>query len=311
MRYVEAKKDQSPHHPAVTARPARVTFLGSGTSHGVPMIGCSCATCHSNDPHDRRLRPSVYLQVANGPSLLVDTSTDLRQQAITHQVALGVDAILFTHSHADHVMGLDEVRRFNMLQRSSIPAYADERTATDLAADVLRYSDPPAEQGGGIPQISLSQIDGPFTVQSIRITPIQIFHGPRPILGFRFGNFAYLDGLQSDPGRLIRLARRSRRPRSRRAASSSASNALHRGGSGASGRSGGNPRQTFLTHICHDLPHAATNASLPAGVELAVRRLDIRYCRGGGRADLTVVCTQEPHHRPAPIGIGPDHARGG
>lgn len=264
----------------MTARPARVTFLGSGTSHGVPMIGCSCATCHSNDPHDRRLRPSVYLQVANGPSLLVDTSTDLRQQAITHQVAR-VDAILFTHSHADHVMGLDEVRRFNMLQRSSIPAYADERTATDLRRMFSYIFDPPAEQGGGIPQISLSQIDGPFTVQSIRITPIQIFHGPRPILGFRFGNFAYLTDCNRIPDAsfdllgdldVLVLDALRHRPHPTHFTVAEAVRVVDRV----------KPRQTFLTHICHDLPHAATNASLPAGVELAYDGLTFDIAVEGG-----------------------------
>ena len=91
--------------------PARVTFLGTGTSHGVPMIGCRCAVCRSDDPRDRRLRPSVHVAVEGGPALLIDTSTDLRQQALTHDITQ-VDAVLFTHSHADHVMGLDEMRRF-------------------------------------------------------------------------------------------------------------------------------------------------------------------------------------------------------
>src|SRR6188474_1707361 len=89
---------------------ARVTVLGSGTSHGVPMIGCTCAVCQSADPRDRRTRPSIFVDVADGPKILVDTSTDLRQQALTHGVT-HVDAILFTHSHADHVMGLDDSRR--------------------------------------------------------------------------------------------------------------------------------------------------------------------------------------------------------
>ena len=111
--------------------PARVIVLGSGTSHGVPMIGCTCAVCRSTDPRDRRSRPSIYVEVKDGPAILVDTSTDLRQQALTHGVTR-VDAILFTHSHADHIMGLDDVRRFNVMQSGAIPAYADARTSADL-----------------------------------------------------------------------------------------------------------------------------------------------------------------------------------
>src|SRR6187402_3160238 len=110
---------------------ANVTFLGSGTSHGVPMIGCTCAVCRSTDPRDRRSRPSVHVAVENGPAILIDTSTDLRHQALANSVTR-VDAILFTHSHADHIMGLDDVRRFNVMLGGEIPAYADERTAEDL-----------------------------------------------------------------------------------------------------------------------------------------------------------------------------------
>src|SRR5690349_6432609 len=107
---------------------ARVTVLGSGTSHGVPMIGCTCAVCASSDPRDKRTRPSIYVDVADGPKILVDTSTDLRLQALAHDVRR-VDAILFTHSHADHIMGLDEVRRFNAMMGGAMPMFADERTA--------------------------------------------------------------------------------------------------------------------------------------------------------------------------------------
>ena len=97
---------------------ARVTFLGTGTSHGVPMIGCACAVCTSDDPRDDRMRPSIYIELPD-LAVLVDTATDLRRQALRFRLPR-VDAILFTHSHADHVMGLDEVRRYNTLQDGSI-----------------------------------------------------------------------------------------------------------------------------------------------------------------------------------------------
>jgi len=246
---------------------ARVTILGSGTSHGVPMIGCTCAVCQSADPRDRRTRPSIHVAIEGGPSILVDTSTDLRQQALANGIT-SVDAILFTHSHADHVMGLDDVRRFNVMRKGPIPAYADERTATDLRRAFSYVFAPPAEQGGGIPQISLSTIDGRFNVGTADVEPVPIFHGSRPILGFRFGSLAYLTDCSRlsdaawplvDGVDILILDALRHRPHPTHFTVAEALEVVARV----------KPRQTYFTHICHDLPHAATNASLPAGVELA------------------------------------------
>jgi phosphoribosyl 1,2-cyclic phosphate phosphodiesterase len=248
-------------------RAARVIFLGTGTSHGVPMIGCTCETCRSTDEHDRRLRPSIYLTVPGGPAILVDTGTDLRQQALAHRLTK-IDAILYTHSHADHVMGLDEVRRFNALQGGSIPAYADARTVEELRKTFGYVFDPPREKGGGIPEIDLHAIDGPFAIGSLAITPVPIMHGKRPILGFRFGSFAYLTDcsaipeqswpLLDDLGVLVLDALRHR-PHPTHFTVAEAMAVVERL----------QPAKAYLTHICHDLPHAATNRTLPANVELA------------------------------------------
>ncbi|MGH9199838.1 MAG: MBL fold metallo-hydrolase, partial [Vicinamibacterales bacterium] len=177
---------------------ARVTLLGTGTSHGIPMIGCTCAVCRSPDPRDTRTRPSIFIEVSDGPSVLVDTSTDLRQQALARDVRR-VDAILFTHSHADHVMGFDELRRFNAISGAPIPAYADARTSADLRRMFNYVFDPPKQQGGGIPQISLTTIEGPFGVGPLRVQPVPLRHGSRPILGYRFGSFAYLTDCNGIP----------------------------------------------------------------------------------------------------------------
>jgi len=246
---------------------AIVTFLGSGTSHGVPMIGCTCAVCQSTDPRDRRSRPSVHITVEDGPAILIDTSTDLRHQALANRITR-IDAILFTHSHADHIMGLDDVRRFNVMQGGDIPAYADERTADDLRRTFSYIFNPPSEKGGGVPQLALATIAGRFNVGGVGIQPVPIFHGKRPILGYRLGNFAYLtDGsrlpdeawpLLADLDVLVLNALRHR-PHPTHFTVAEALEVVDRV----------KPRQTYLTHICHDLPHAATNASLPAGVELA------------------------------------------
>jgi phosphoribosyl 1,2-cyclic phosphate phosphodiesterase len=246
---------------------ARVTVLGSGTSHGVPMIGCTCAVCRSTDPRDRRTRPSIYVEIEAGPKLLIDTSTDLRQQALTHGV-LRIDAILFTHSHADHVMGLDDSRRFSQMQKGAIPAYADALTAASLRKTFYYVFDPSTEKGGGLPQIELHTIDGPFSIGGVGIQPIPLMHGSREILGFRFGDFAYLTDTNHVPEhawplldgvRTIILDALRHRPHPTHFTVAEALAVVQRL----------KPEQTYLTHICHDLPHVATNQSLPAGVELA------------------------------------------
>ena len=246
---------------------ARVIVLGSGTSHGVPMIGCTCAVCRSDDPRDRRSRPSIFIDVEGGPAILVDTSTDLRQQALTHGLTR-VDAILYTHSHADHIMGLDDVRRFNVMQDGAIPAYADERTINDLKRAFSYVFDPPAQKGGGIPQIALTTVNGRFAVAGVDVQTVPIFHGARPILGFRLGSFAYLTDCNRIPDEawplldgldILILDALRHRPHPTHFTVAEALQVVERV----------KPRQTYFTHICHDLPHAATNAALPKGVELA------------------------------------------
>ena len=246
---------------------ARVTFLGTGTSHGVPMIGCRCPTCHSSDPRDTRMRPSIYLQVEDGPSILVDTSTDLRAQALAHDV-VRVDAILFTHSHADHIMGLDDVRRFNILQRAAIPAFADGRTAQDIRRTFHYIFDAPAHAAGGLPQIDLSIVEGRFDIGGRAVMPVPLLHGPRQILGYRFGSFAYLTDCNAIPDSswpllegidTMVLDALRHRPHPTHFTVAEALQAIARV----------RPRRALLTHICHDLAHEETSRALPAGVALA------------------------------------------
>src|SRR4051812_47235967 len=256
----------------------RVTVLGSGTSHGVPMIGCDCAVCHSTDPRDRRTRPSILIEIvesgnggspfaASVRSILIDTSTDLRAQALAHGLRR-VDAILFTHSHADHIMGLDEVRRFNVLQHGAIACFADERTLGDLRRSFAYVFSAPTAQGGGIPQLSPFPIAGPFSLGGVEIVPIPLLHGRRPILGFRLGPFAYLTDCSTIPEgswplldgvRVLILDALRDKPHPTHFSVSEALDVVARL----------KPERTCFTHICHDLPHAATCARLPAGVELA------------------------------------------
>lgn len=231
------------------------------------MIGCSCSTCRSTDPRDRRTRPSIYIDVADGPKVLVDTSTDLRQQALANGV-LKVDAILFTHSHADHVMGLDDSRRFSQMQKGVIPCYADAATVAALQKQFYYVFDPATDKGGGLPQIELTAVDGPFEVMGLRVQPIPLMHGRRQIYGFRFGDFAYMTDTNFVPDaawplldgvRTIILDALRHRPHPTHFTVAEALTVVDRL----------KPQQTYLTHICHDLPHVETNQSLPQGVELA------------------------------------------
>jgi phosphoribosyl 1,2-cyclic phosphate phosphodiesterase len=249
--------------------PLRVTVLGSGTSVGVPAIGCDCAVCHSSDPRDRRTRPSILIQV-NGMSILVDTSTDLRTQALDRNIRR-VDAILFTHNHADHVFGLDDVRRFNHMQRSSISCYADASTVSSLRRMFSYAFDPTVQPGGGLPQLTLFTLAGSFCLAGVEIVPVPLMHGRLPILGFRIGAFAYLtdcnqipDGswplLNADGGvHTVIIDALRQRPHPTHFSVSEAIEAVRRMGA----------ERAYLTHICHDLPHAETCAQLPHGVELA------------------------------------------
>lgn len=261
---------------------ATVTFLGSGTSHGAPMIGCTCAVCQSPDPRDRRSRPSIHIKVDGGPSILVDTSTDLRQQVLANGIAR-VDAILFTHSHADHVMGLDDVRRFNVMQGGAIPAYADERTAADLKRTFSYIFSPASEKGGGIPEIVLTTVTGRFAIDGVGIQPIPLFHGSRPILGYRLGTFAYLTDCNRLPDEawplldgldVLVLDALRHNPHPTHFTVAEALGVVERV----------KPRHTYFTHMCHKLPHAETNASLPPGVELAYDGLVVTIDAGAAVA---------------------------
>ena len=270
--------------------PARVTFLGTGTSQGVPVIACECAVCRSTNPRDQRLRPSIYVDVPGRASLLVDTTPDFRQQALTYGIRR-IDAILFTHAHADHILGFDDIRQFNFLQGGAVPCYAN-----GFCLDILRRTfyyafDGIPRLGGGVPQVHAHEVGtDPFAVKNVRIVPVPLWHGPMPILGFRFGSFAYLTDCNRIPDESWPLVTGvetlvidglRHEPHTTHFTVAEAVAAIARIA----------PRRAFLTHMTHDLGYAETNARLPAGVELAydglVLGVDVEVTEGTEIADFT------------------------
>jgi phosphoribosyl 1,2-cyclic phosphate phosphodiesterase len=214
----------------------------------------------------------VLFELESGSRVLVDTTPDLRTQALACDLDR-VDAILFTHCHADHVMGLDDVRRFNVLQQSAIPCYGDERTLKELRR-TFAYIFESKDEGGGIPLLHLYPLGGRFSIGGEEFVPVPVWHGRREILGYRVRNCAYLTDCSGIPDAswpllegldtlVIDALRHRPHP-----THFTVEQAL-----GVSARLA--PSKTWLTHICHDLPHEATNASLPRGVELAYDGLRI------------------------------------
>ncbi|MGQ9648580.1 MAG: MBL fold metallo-hydrolase [Phycisphaerae bacterium] len=244
----------------------RIVILGSGTSHGVPMIGCTCPVCTSSDPRDKRTRTSVVVETA-GRSFLIDTSPELRSQCLACNVTR-VDAVLYTHSHADHVVGLDDLRRFNALQKTPIPCYGDARTLHDLRR-MFPYAfwDMP-DYPSAKPHLETIVINEPFDLFGVRVVPIPLYHGKLTILGYRIGPFAYCTDCNQIPEESMTLLQGlevlvldglRRRPHPTHFNLEQAVDVARQVGA----------QQTFFTHIAHELGHEATNAGLPAGMALA------------------------------------------
>jgi len=252
----------------------KILVLGSGTSSGVPVPGCGCEVCRSSNPKDKRLRTSIYVELhgRDAPGhVLVDTATDLRLQALTHGVSR-IDAVLYTHTHADHTFGIDDLRSFNFVNNSVIDCYASapSKKELELRFPYAFFPDPDYE-GGAPPRLKLHEIpsSGPLKLFGVDILPVPVMHGKMEVLGFRFGKFAYvtdcsfipessrvmlrdldcliLDGLRMRPHAThFTLAQAIQEIENLR------------------------PRRAYLTHISHEIGHDWANAELKKMTELPV-----------------------------------------
>lgn len=233
-------------------------MLGSGTSMGVPTPGCPCPVCHSSDPHDNRLRPSVLVKFGDA-RVVIDTTPDFRTQALRENL-LRLDAVVLTHAHADHIMGFDDIRPYSLRQKTPMPVYASAETAKILRR-VFAYAFDEAPTLSSVPEVDLRLIEGSFHAAGIPFTPVPLEHGNSSTLGFRVGTAAYLTDFSRLPDRsrglvtgvddLILDALRDE-PHPMHLTVEQALELVREL----------RPKRAWFTHIAHELPHAATNQRL-------------------------------------------------
>jgi len=255
-----------------------LTFLGTGTSMGVPTLGCGCPVCTSSDPHDRRLRPSVLLRWHEGDRervVVIDTGPDFREQALRAGLSR-VDAVFYTHGHADHILGMDDLRPLSFVvarEGGPVPLYASEETA-DTLRRVYDYTFSPSATYPNRPRVRIEPLKDRICVHGAAFDCIPVQHGNQNIVGFRFGRSAYLTDVSSIPESsfallegldCVVLSALRHKPHPSHATLGQAVEWAQRIGA----------RQTWFTHIAHDLAHAETNGSLPQGMALAYDGLGV------------------------------------
>ncbi len=246
--------------------------LGSGTSSGVPVIGCRCDVCRSTDPKDKRTRSSVWIR-ENNLSLLIDTCSDLRAQALLAKIDR-VDAVFFTHHHADHVNGLDDLRIFNHIQRTVIPCYASTRTTKEIVRMFPYIFDGLKPEGGGKPRLDMKILDGPVDLHGVTVIPVPVMHGKESVNGFRINNTAYVTDcsfISDESARLLEqldtliLGTLGLKSHPTHFTLKEALAEIERL----------KPKRAFLTHLDHSLGHEATSSILPDNVKMAWDGLEI------------------------------------
>jgi phosphoribosyl 1,2-cyclic phosphate phosphodiesterase len=256
---------------------ATLTFLGSGTSMGVPTLGCDCAVCTSTDPRNRRTRPSVRVEY-DGHTVLIDTGPDFHAQALREGVRR-VDAVFYTHGHVDHVLGMDDLRPLTFRNQGNLPLYADDATA-DVLERIFEYTFRAEDRYPTSARVEIQRLDpapgGAVEMFSARFQRIPVTHGRQEITGYRFGAAAYLTDMSDIPPASVPLLqnldilildalRREPHPSHSHLAKSIAIVEQLK------------PRRAFFTHMSHDLDHAATEATLPPNIRLAYDGLQLHF----------------------------------
>jgi len=251
----------------------KLTFLGTGTSTGVPSIGCDCETCLSDDPRDKRLRVSILIEHRD-KKILVDTSIDFRQQALRAKIS-HLDAVRITHCHVDHVFGLDDIRPLNF-RYGAMGVYANDIAWTDLRR-IFRYIFEPTHFGGGLPQLIPHTVlpNSPFCVgEDIEITPLEVIHGKLPVIAYRFNDFAYATDLKTIPSDSMDRLRDLDvlvldcvriKPHSTHLCLEEALEII----------ADLKPKKAFLTHLNHDILHERDSILLPENVKFAYDQLAV------------------------------------
>jgi phosphoribosyl 1,2-cyclic phosphate phosphodiesterase len=252
---------------------ATLTVLGSGTSMGVPTIGCTCAVCTSSDPRDRRTRPSILLEY-NDAVVLIDSGPDFREQALREHIT-HVDAVLYTHGHADHILGLDDLRPLSFKHNSALPLYATEDTARTIE-HVFRYAFDEESTYATRPRVVMHRVEPRLELFGVSFVSIPVMHGDHAIVGYRFGRAAYLTDFSTIPETsmyllsgldILFLDALRHRPHPTH---SNLENSVRLVEEIA-------PERAFFTHMSHDLPHDATNASLPQHIRLSYDGLKLEF----------------------------------
>lgn len=252
----------------------KVIILGTGTSQGVPVIGCSCETCRSANSKDKRLRTSAYINV-DGLNILIDTSIDFRQQMLRNKID-DIDAVLFTHHHVDHINGMDDLRQITQKHSKVIQLYGNKTTIDEIKLSFRYVFDEVLISHHSVPLVNFNYIDNnPFMIGNVKVIPIECMHGNLNIFGYRIGNFAYitdcsaisdeelkkLEGLKVFVINALRI-----RPHPTHFNLQQAIEVAKKV----------NAKKTYFTHLTHDILHDKINSTLPKGIELAYDGIEFK-----------------------------------
>ncbi len=249
----------------------KITFLGTGTSYGVPMVGCECRVCTSDNPKNSRTRSSIFISEGEY-NILIDAATELRIQCLKNSVKR-LDAVLLTHSHADHVLGFDDLRHFNRKRKTNIPVYGSEETVNNVYS-MFSYAFKEATSSGSKPKVTLIPIEGNLNLSGMEIIPVEVQHGQERVTAYRFDKFAYVTDVSHIPQNsveklmgldLLIIAALRNVPHEKHFSIEQAIKMV----------STLKPKRTYFTHIAHEIDHEETGKTLPAGINLAYDGLSI------------------------------------